>query len=235
MVRGLEENTIQLCLFCSASQPSPAPRATLPPFLTSCCAKPICEPCLSRNPRLAKYNPCLSCLSGVDVVRAGRDLRLQTGPERQSRVNIDGATIDSDLFVIGDGDGDNGSDDDDDASSVTAETEREFDGSNLGSSASRPGSEYCRNRSPSVASLEKSSDNRSISSISDVSSAPTWSSSASLGSGVPFAHTSEEADHSQRPRPEQYYIQPKDTLNGIALKFGIDVSALDVVDRDPNF
>jgi hypothetical protein len=46
-------------------------------------------------------------------------------------VNIDGATIDSDLFVIGDGDGDNGSDDDDDAS-VTAETERELGGSNLG-------------------------------------------------------------------------------------------------------
>ena len=41
-----------------------------PLLLTRCCGRPICDcpSCLTSNPRLARYNPCLACLGGVGAV-----------------------------------------------------------------------------------------------------------------------------------------------------------------------
>lgn len=78
-----------LCLACSSSLP---PRKDN--FLTPCCQQPICSPCLVSNPRLARYNPCLLCLAGVDAVSSIKDN------------NVDGAVKDEDTFVLGDSDED---------------------------------------------------------------------------------------------------------------------------------
>ncbi|KAF9236754.1 hypothetical protein BU15DRAFT_89039 [Melanogaster broomeanus] len=83
----VEENpqihpSITLCLACSSSLP---PRAS-----------PICPSCLSSNPRLARYNPCLACLGGVGVVSAS------LGNVTAQDVNMDGALRDEDMFVLGD-------------------------------------------------------------------------------------------------------------------------------------
>ncbi|KAH9063868.1 hypothetical protein EDB87DRAFT_1541379, partial [Lactarius vividus] len=60
-----------LCLACSSSLP-PRLAASLGQspelFFTRCCGRPICPSCLTANPRLARYNPCLLCLGGMGAV-----------------------------------------------------------------------------------------------------------------------------------------------------------------------
>ncbi|KAJ7284890.1 hypothetical protein C8J57DRAFT_1432158 [Mycena rebaudengoi] len=74
-----------LCLACSSSLP---PKLNSPVFTTPCCNRPICPSCLASNPRLARYDPCLACLGGVEL----------------SSRNVDGAVRDEDTFVLGDSD-----------------------------------------------------------------------------------------------------------------------------------
>lgn len=61
--------------------------------------RPICNDCLTSNPRLARYDPCLACLGGVGAINAGNNKRKQL---YQYNVNIDGAVRDEDTFVVGD-------------------------------------------------------------------------------------------------------------------------------------
>ncbi|KAL1701487.1 hypothetical protein EV121DRAFT_263001, partial [Schizophyllum commune] len=91
-----------LCLACSSSLP---PKAYESAFYTKCCRRPICPSCLSSNPRLARYDPCLACLSGVGVV--GHSGAAAQSSTLGTPVNIDGGLKDEDTFVLG-------SDDDDD-------------------------------------------------------------------------------------------------------------------------
>ncbi|KAI0064740.1 hypothetical protein BV25DRAFT_1822488 [Artomyces pyxidatus] len=102
----MNANTI-LCLACSSSLPPRLLREQL--FLTRCCNRPICPSCLAKNPRLARYDPCLVCLGGVNAVGARR-----SGTSRDDVPNVDGAVRDADLFVLGD-------DEDNDESSSDAE------------------------------------------------------------------------------------------------------------------
>ncbi|EGN98874.1 hypothetical protein SERLA73DRAFT_136888, partial [Serpula lacrymans var. lacrymans S7.3] len=94
-----------LCLACSSSLPPRSKHVVGNTdndiFITSCCNRPICPSCLSANPRLRRYNPCLSCLGGVDVVGTASGLVSAT-----KTPNIDGAVRDEDNFVIGDDDDD---------------------------------------------------------------------------------------------------------------------------------
>jgi hypothetical protein len=79
-------------------------RASSELFLTQCCGRPICPSCLTSNPRLARYNPCLLCLGGMGVVdprKVDRSLREQ----QQASLNVDGAVRDEDVFVVGEEDG----------------------------------------------------------------------------------------------------------------------------------
>ncbi|KAL1663046.1 hypothetical protein GGF50DRAFT_103444 [Schizophyllum commune] len=91
-----------LCLACSSSLP---PKSYESAFHTKCCRRPICPACLSSNPRLARYEPCLACLSGVGVV--GHSGTAAQSSTLSTPVNIDGGLRDEDTFVLG-------SDDDDD-------------------------------------------------------------------------------------------------------------------------
>ncbi|KDQ59058.1 hypothetical protein JAAARDRAFT_192612 [Jaapia argillacea MUCL 33604] len=91
-----------LCLACSSSLP---PRLLSSVHITPCCSKPICPSCISTNPRLTRYNPCLLCLGGVGVVGSSAirgDLR------KEERTNVDGGVEDEDVFVLGDEEGDEG-------------------------------------------------------------------------------------------------------------------------------
>lgn len=94
--------TTNLCLACSSSLP---PKSYESAFHTKCCRRPICPSCLSSNPRLARYDPCLACLSGVGVV--GHSGAAAKSTTLSTPVNIDGGLKDEDTFVLG-------SDDDDD-------------------------------------------------------------------------------------------------------------------------
>ena len=67
-------------------------------FLTQCCGRPICPSCVTSNPRLARYNPCLACLGGLGAVGSEKMLRLK----HQAQSNVDGAVRDEDVFVVGD-------------------------------------------------------------------------------------------------------------------------------------
>ncbi|KAJ4479989.1 hypothetical protein J3R30DRAFT_3701134 [Lentinula aciculospora] len=99
MTISLEYSTIFLCFACSSSLP---PRSHTPAFTTQCCQKPICSSCISANPRLARYNPCLACLGGVQVVGSRRNGGKQQQLASPEKINIDGAMRDEDTFVLGD-------------------------------------------------------------------------------------------------------------------------------------
>ncbi|KAJ3996180.1 hypothetical protein F5050DRAFT_1571999 [Lentinula boryana] len=90
---------VLLCLACSSSLPS---RSHDSVFMTNCCQKPICSLCISTNPRLARYNPCLACLGGVQAVGSRSNVGRQEQLVPPERVNIDGAVRDEDTFVLGD-------------------------------------------------------------------------------------------------------------------------------------
>ncbi len=94
-------STLMLCLACSSSLPPKLVNNAI--FITPCCERPICPNCLSSNPRLARYNPCLHCLGGVGIVSARSPQRSTS----QGQVtNLDGGVHDSDAFVLGDEDED---------------------------------------------------------------------------------------------------------------------------------
>ncbi|KAI9439950.1 hypothetical protein H4582DRAFT_1562709 [Lactarius indigo] len=127
-----ESNTIEtLCLACSSSLPprlwkqfqdgtrsgsvsesafnSSSSAASLRQspelFLTRCCGRPICPSCLTANPRLARYNPCLLCLGGMGIVDPRKvDGSLAVHGQQQVAFNVDGAIRDEDVFVVGDED-----------------------------------------------------------------------------------------------------------------------------------
>ena len=74
-------------------------------FLTQCCGRPICPSCLTSNPRLARYNPCLLCLGGMGAVDPGQvDRSVAVRGQQQVALNVDGAVRDEDVFVVGDED-----------------------------------------------------------------------------------------------------------------------------------
>lgn len=185
-----------LCLACSSSLP---PRRKLNTsakrfpddgvFLTRCCQRPICPACLSSNPRLARYDPCLRCLDGVGAVGGSAKLDTKgkmTGPTRTP--NVDGSVRDEDVFILGD----DGADESDDNDAIA-------------DSPSTP--------PPAYTDMPNSAD-RAQRAGPGLSGYATPESSASQ-----VAHV----DAGPSAAPSKYYIQPRDTLLGIALKVGVDV------------
>ena len=186
--------TAPLCLACSSSLPPRLwKRATQQRgaqseqtssgsdsellFLTRCCGRPICPSCLTSNPRLARYNPCLACLGGVGAVGTKK---LQGQYPMAS--NVDGAVRDEDVFVVGDEDEDGASETDD------------------GEAAKASG----------------------------VASPPSEACAGPPGHDVqvrPYAE-SDKPDEPTEPTgsPGRYYIRPDDTLLGISLRLGVEVS-----------
>ncbi|KAI0346531.1 hypothetical protein BDW22DRAFT_1481563 [Trametopsis cervina] len=176
-----------LCLACSSSLPPRASNSGAGKdqrlFITACCARPICPSCLSSNPRLARYNPCLHCLAGVDLVNAGSSVKVPNSAKSHERVNVDGGVHDEDVFTLGE-------DDEDDADINSEE-------GSLEQSTPPPAYDI-----PLIIAEDKPLE-------------------------VPQADTSENPpsareDLARTPAPSKHYIQPKDTLVGIAFKYKVD-------------
>jgi hypothetical protein len=149
-------------------------------FLTLCCGRPICPSCVTSNPRLVRYNPCLACLGGVGAVSAEK---VQLGQHQVASSNVDGAVRDEDVFIVGDEDEDEASEMHDEQA---AKTPNEI----------QPPFEVTKPLSPDI-SVKPSAD----------------------------PNQSDTDPNSNQGSPGRYYIRPDDTLLGISLRLGIDVSA----------
>ncbi len=87
--------TQDLCLVCSSSLPPLRSSSSASDiFITNCCQRPICPSCITSNPRIARYDPCLACLVGVGVLTS-------TPGSLEVR-----AMTDEDTFILGDDDED---------------------------------------------------------------------------------------------------------------------------------
>ena len=199
------DRTTTLCLACSSSLPPS--KSTKDPstaiYITKCCQRPICPSCISSNPRLSRYDPCLFCLGGVDLVgmkgpSSSQSQRFMNIP-LPADVNINGEVRDQDTFILGE-------DDEDDEN----EQERqEFSAGDGAMSVSSPPPPY-----QSIIDPWK-----------EESSSPPHE-TATLTSN-PISQAEEPScSKPNNTRPYRYYINRSDTLQGLSLRFGIDVSAI---------
>ncbi|KAG1750163.1 hypothetical protein EDB19DRAFT_1629171 [Suillus lakei] len=163
-----------LCLTCSSSLP---PKFDADLFITECCARPICPTCISSNPRLRSYNPCLSCLGGVGVI--------SSASARNICAAINDTVRDEDIFILGDDE-----DDEDEAHELISV-----------SPISEP--------APPAYPLAVSSS----SSLTSESIPITQTSNTSAGHA-------EVVVTGEQYIPSRYYINSRDTLQGIALRYG---------------
>ncbi|KAH9838399.1 uncharacterized protein C8Q71DRAFT_527835 [Rhodofomes roseus] len=211
---------ISLCLACSSSLPPRKPLASpLSPnfkpssgsssgdeiFVTQCCQRPICPSCVRANPRLTRYNPCLHCLGGVGAVSA-RSRKFPAEGERKgtgAKVNVDGAVRDEDVFVLGD------DEDDEDSASTASDSPP----------PATPPPAYRDVASPLSAPTTLSPSQSIL---------PTFKSSEPTHAEPTESLKPPQVDPSPSTNtgPQRYYIQPTDTLLGIALRFHIDARAL---------
>jgi hypothetical protein len=169
-----------LCLACSSSLP---PSKSTYIFVTNCCSRPICPGCLSSNPRLARYDPCLACLGGVGAIFVGNNKGKQASAQN---INVDGAVRDEDTFVLGD--------DDDD------ESEDERSGRQSVPSSPPPYSSPIVESGPSPPGTTQES-------------------------GI-LAEEAGASSETAISTPSKYYIKPNDNLQGIALRFRVNVSSI---------
>ena len=196
----VDRNTT-LCLACSSSlPPSKATNdASSAIYITKCCQRPICPSCISSNPRLSRYDPCLFCLGGVDLVG-------MNGPSSSqghrfmipADVNINGEVRDQDTFILGD-------DDDDEEE----EAERKISAGGGAASISSP---------PLY-------DSESIIDPWKEGESPRHESATLTSNSISQAEEPSFPKHGNT-RPYRYYINRSDTLQGLSLRFGIDVSAI---------
>lgn len=148
--------------------------------MTECCARPICPTCISSNPRLRSYKPCLSCLGGVGVVSSAFLRNTLTANNNTVR--------DEDIFILGDDEDDE--DDEDEAHGL----------------ASVP---LISEPAPPAYPLASSSS----SSLTSESILTAQISDASAGHA-------EVIVTGEQYIPSRYYINSRDTLQGIALRYG---------------
>ncbi|KAL6299890.1 hypothetical protein BKA93DRAFT_869572 [Sparassis latifolia] len=204
MNRPVLDRATALCLACSSSLPPRKAISSSPSsiiggdeiFITPCCGRPICPACLSANPRLSRYNPCLRCLGGMDAVNSRSLVSSKAtsepryGYSAHTIKNVDGAVRDEDVFTLGDDDAD---DIDDEPEGIVT-----------------PPPPYEETSVPDCP-------------LETLSSNPSGSRRSSASADHPALDSAEVAESST---PARYYIKPSDTLLGIALKFDVDAHAV---------
>ncbi|KLO09880.1 hypothetical protein SCHPADRAFT_545216 [Schizopora paradoxa] len=198
---------LDLCIACCGSLP-PSAREQAQIFRTRCCNKAICPKCLSSNPRLSRYHPCLSCLAGVRAVagssrsgtmskgRGASDLKAPS--DNVERFNLDGSLKNEDLFTLGDDDDDEESEKDGEEPGDVVVEEQGNRGGGSSSRASSPPPAYRPDQPTSV----QTQDSPEI--LFDVS--------------MP----DEKMDEVVTEAAKRHYIQKSETLLGIAFKYKID-------------
>lgn len=188
-----------LCLTCSSS-PSPKLLSSSETFLTPCCSRLICNTCLSRNPRLRVYDPCLACLGGVDASSRGKRLaRAQALAGGSASGRDPDERVEEVLFVVGDDE----------------DEEEQEQGEESGpppysySSVDEP---LLRDTAPTPAAASNGHSSLPLPSPS-VREDTRRNAPAIPPTPTPTASSSDRT---------KYYIQPGDTLSAISLKLGID-------------
>lgn len=179
-------------------------------FRTACCQRPICSGCLSRNPRLRVYNPCLACLAGVDATSKSSVLASSSSIIAVRGGASDGAldsrsglevndVLENEMFTIGD------SDDEEELES--------------GNRDRREGKE-----SESAAAAAELSP-RPYSALLSVSESSTTPSNDHAPPPLPHpvANVASLSGVVSSSDPSKYYIQPGDTLSALSLRLGVDV------------
>ncbi|KAG9076771.1 hypothetical protein FRC06_009325 [Ceratobasidium sp. 370] len=167
----MTSTTVLLCLACSQSLYIKAADLY---FRTPCCERVICDRCLSKNARLRRYNPCLSCLGGVGLVQSTSEDRRSRSQQKQ--VVQHGRDNDAETFVLGD------DEDEDEAGGQVPEQ-----------GVSKPQPEEA------VQPLDANTTPDQI---------------------QPDA--SPESFNPSSPASSTYYIKSRDTITGIALRYGVD-------------
>ncbi|KDR78880.1 hypothetical protein GALMADRAFT_64579 [Galerina marginata CBS 339.88] len=219
----IDRNTT-LCLACSSSLPplksSSGNLNVNSIFITNCCQRPICPLCIASNPRLARYDPCLACLGGVGIVSSGSTMttgkgkaQISPGINTNSNANLDGAVRDEDTFVLGDD-----SDDDDDYEDGKGARSRRLVDAPAPPPPYEPLADVdlsTKGAGPTINS-DKFASTSSFAVISPEEHKPP----TPEGSDAPSEDL--KSSMTQRTTPYKYYINKRDTLQGIALRFGLD-------------
>ena len=223
-----------LCLACSSSLPPLKVSASHSIHITSCCQRPICPSCITANPRLARYNPCLACLGGVGAVAS--KLSLVTPPvsgarspglalNSNSNLNIDGAVRDEDTFVLGDDDDDYSDNDEIVEGQGMVDNPHEMPTSR----PILPPPPYDPTSIPPLLDSKPQIHTLDLEPPQDLEETPASPHTTSNLTGnitnEPFVSSS-PTENSQKTRtvPYKYYLNRNDTLQGLSLRFGLDVS-----------
>ncbi|PPQ64139.1 hypothetical protein CVT24_008769 [Panaeolus cyanescens] len=219
-----------LCLACSASLPPNLRSKTSQTKLhtTNCCKRPICPSCIESNPRLARYDPCLMCLQGVDLVSASSSrspgmLSPRSPPLlgrlNERSVNLNGAMRDEDAFIVGD----EHSDDEEVDEEVIRDDVTSTD--SIPSSAP-PGYDEAGMQPPAITdSAQHSSTSLAAEPVertTDDQWLPLDLSSMNLPPTPSELDSFEAQERKSRSAPYKYYLNKTDTLQGLSLRFAVD-------------
>lgn len=182
-------------------------------FRTACCQRPICSGCLSRNPRLRVYNPCLACLAGADATSKSSVLASSSSIIAVRGGASDGAldsksglevndVPENEMFTIGDSD-----------------DEEELEGGDRGrrEESERAAAAAEGLSPPPYTALLSASESSATPSNDHAAPSPPTTHPASNGSLLSGVVSSSD--------PSKYYIQPGDTLSALSLRLGVDVRA----------
>ncbi|KAF8813300.1 hypothetical protein BYT27DRAFT_7158082 [Phlegmacium glaucopus] len=190
-----------LCLACSSSLPPSKTinDASTTIYLTKCCHRPICPSCISSNPRLARYDPCLFCLGGVGLVgmnspSSSQGQRFMDIP-KSTDMNINGEVRDQDTFVLGD-------DDEEEEDEKSPES-------------------WGGDHDASISSPLPPLDESIVDPWKEEES-PLQEAATILTPNSNFLAAETKPAEPDNTRPYKYYIKRSDTLQGISLRFGID-------------
>ncbi|KAF8072012.1 hypothetical protein FPV67DRAFT_1411676 [Lyophyllum atratum] len=196
VVRADIEKNTTLCLACASSLPPLKKSSTAATgiFTTPCCQRPICPSCIATNPRLPRYDPCLACLEGVNVVRTA-SLAGST-PHSAARSNVDGVVRDEDTFVLGDEEDDSDLDDE-----ICEKPTVTTNASPLLQDVTSP-----------IASQETLQTDNTYTPAASENTTP----------GALAAEEQTLAGREIDSTPVKYYVTRSDTLQGIVLRYGLD-------------
>ncbi|KAJ3566147.1 hypothetical protein NP233_g7184 [Leucocoprinus birnbaumii] len=164
--------------------------------ITKCCKQIICDSCIQANPRLATYEPCLACLGGISASRGKFPSQNTSRAHKAISGQRPSIDIDNGTMFVV------GDDSDEDTEDQGADSE--LPASFTGPSPPKP---------PPYQEVVDHS----------VRLVP------SLASSSPPEPSSEhhmETETESAMGLQKYYINSRDTLHGIALRFGVDARDL---------
>ncbi|KXN91702.1 hypothetical protein AN958_12554 [Leucoagaricus sp. SymC.cos] len=172
--------------------------------ITQCCKQVICESCIRANPRLATYEPCLVCLGGVGASQ-GTSQSQEVLPKPSNSAKTNPYLANETMFVLGD-------DSDEDAEEQDPNSDK-------------PASSSPSPQPPAYQEVvDPPTDIGGLQPLPVMPSPHEPDATPSLTPNTPVLSS---------VASQKYYINPSDTIHGIALRFGMDARDLCRVNRLP--